>query len=144
MAVQVKDQREPETWTAGMAGVAWVLILIVDVGYVAWGSGAAAAPDRLLGPGGKAILPARYDGYSGGSWRELAGAAPLIMEYLTLLYGMYGVYSVLFGRLGSTIVVTASAAVSAGHGGLCLSATPSHWCRRSPTTGRRTPSGRSS
>ena len=38
--------------------IAWILILIVDAGYVAWGAGAAAAPDHLLGPGGKAILPA--------------------------------------------------------------------------------------
>ena len=30
--------------------VAWILILIVDVGYIAWGAGAAVSPDRLLGP----------------------------------------------------------------------------------------------
>ncbi len=54
--------------------VAWILILIVDVGYIAWGAGAAASPDHLLGPGGKAILPAGYEGYSGGSWSELGTA----------------------------------------------------------------------
>jgi hypothetical protein len=27
--------------------------------------------DGLLGPGGKAIRPARYEGYSDGSWSEL-------------------------------------------------------------------------
>ena len=53
--------------------VAFILILIVDVGYIAWGAAAAASPDHLLGPGGKAILPAGYEGYSGGSWSELAG-----------------------------------------------------------------------
>ena len=58
--------------------IALILILIVDVGYIAWGAGAAAAPDHLLGPGGKAILPAGYEGYSGGSWSELAGSSPLI------------------------------------------------------------------
>ena len=42
--------------------VAWILILIVDVGLIAWGAGAALAPDHLLGPGGKAILPAGYEG----------------------------------------------------------------------------------
>ena len=42
--------------------VAWMLILVVDVGYLAWGAGAAAAPDHLLGPGGQAILPAGYEG----------------------------------------------------------------------------------
>jgi len=31
--------------------IAWILILIVDLGYIAWGAGAAAWPDHLLGPG---------------------------------------------------------------------------------------------
>jgi hypothetical protein len=87
--------------------VAWILILIVDVGYIAWGAGAAAAPDHLLGPAGKAILPAGYEGYSGGSWSELAGASPLSAGYMTLLFRMYGVYNVLFGLMGSAIAVTA-------------------------------------
>ena len=87
--------------------VAWILILIVDVGYIAWGAGAAAWPDHLLGPGGKAILPAGYEGYSGGSWPDLAGASPLIAGYMTLLFRMYGVYNVLFGILTSVIAVTA-------------------------------------
>lgn len=87
--------------------IAWILILIVDVGYIAWGGGAALSPDHLLGPGGKAILPAGYEGYSGGSWSELAGASPLIAGYMTLLYRMYGIYCVLFGLMGSAIAVTA-------------------------------------
>src|SRR6476661_7302279 len=36
--------------------IALILILVVDVGYIAWGTGAAALPERLLGPGGKGIL----------------------------------------------------------------------------------------
>ena len=87
--------------------VAWILILIVDVGYIAWGAGAAAFPDHLLGPGGKAILPAGYEGYSGGSWPELAGASPLIAGYMVVLYRMYGIYNVCFGLMGSAIAVTA-------------------------------------
>ena len=87
--------------------VAWVLILVVDVGYIAWGAGAAASPDRLLGPGGKAILPAGYEGYSGGSWSELSGASPVIAGYMTLLFRMYGLYCVLFGFMGSLIAITA-------------------------------------
>lgn len=87
--------------------IAWILILIVDVGYIAWGAGAAASPDHLLGPGGKAILPAGYEGYSGGSWSELAGASPLIAGYMTVLYRMYGIHNVLFGLMGSAIAVTA-------------------------------------
>ena len=87
--------------------VAWILILIVEVGYIAWGSGVAAAPDQLLGPHGKAILPAGYEGYSGGSWAELAGASPMIAGYMKLLFRMYGVYCVLFGIMGSMIAATA-------------------------------------
>ena len=87
--------------------IAWILILIVDVGYIAWGAGAAVSPDRLLGPGGMAILPAGYEGFSGGSWSELAGAFPLAAGYMTVLYRMYGIYNVLFGLLGSAITVTA-------------------------------------
>ena len=87
--------------------VAWILILVVDVGYIAWGAGAAASPDRLLGPGGKAILPAGYEGYSGGSWSELSGTSPVIAGYMRLLFRMYGLYCVLFGFMGSVIAITA-------------------------------------
>jgi hypothetical protein len=87
--------------------IALILILIVDVGYIAWGAGAALSPDHLLGPGGKAILPAGYEGYAGGSWSALAGSSPLIAGYMTVLYRMYGIYNVLFGLLSSAIAVTA-------------------------------------
>ena len=85
----------------------WILILIVDVGYIAWGAGAALAPNQLLGPGGKAILPAGYEGYSGASWSALATASPLVAGYMTVLYRMYGIYNVMFGLMGSAIAVTA-------------------------------------
>jgi hypothetical protein len=87
--------------------IAWILILIVDVGYIAWGAGAALSPAHLLGPGGKAILPAGYEGYSGGSWSALAAASPMIAGYMTVLYRMYGMYNVLFGVLASAIALTA-------------------------------------
>ena len=87
--------------------VAWILILIVDLGYIAWGAGVAAAPDRLLGPRGKAILPAGFEGYSGGSWSALAATSPQIAGYMKLLFRMYGIYCVLFGVMGSVIAVTA-------------------------------------
>src|SRR5262245_9466384 len=90
-----------------LRNIAWILILIVDVGYIAWGAGAALAPDHLLGPGGKAILPAGYEGYSGASWSQLAGASPFVAGYMTVLYRMYGIYNVLFGVMGSIIAVTA-------------------------------------
>jgi hypothetical protein len=87
--------------------VAWVLILIVDAGYIVWGAGAAVSPDRLPGPGGTAILPAGFEGYSGVSWPEVSNASPLIAGYMTLLFRMYGLYCVLFGFMGSAITVVA-------------------------------------
>jgi hypothetical protein len=90
-----------------LSRAAWIFILIVDVAYIAWGAGAPASPDHLLGPGGKSILPAGYEGYSGESWSELAGTSPLIAGYMTLLYRLYGIYCVLFGVMGSAIAVTA-------------------------------------
>ena len=107
MTVDVRDRPVTESLTAAVTRVAWILILIVDVGYIAWGAGAAASPQHLLGPGGKAILPAGYEGYSGGSWPTLAAASPLIAGYMTVLYRMYGIYNVLFGLMGSAVAATA-------------------------------------
>ena len=87
--------------------VAWILILIVDVGYIVWGGMAAAAPDGLPGPGGKAILPAGYEGYAGGSWPELLRTSPMTAKYMIVLFRMYGIYCVLFGLMGSAIAATA-------------------------------------
>ena len=87
--------------------IAWILILIVDVGYIAWGAMAALAPDGLPGPGGKAILPAGYEGYSGGSWPELLHTSPMTAQYMIVLFRMYGIYNVLFGLMGSAVAVTA-------------------------------------
>ena len=87
--------------------VAWILILVVEAGYVAWGAGAAIAPDRLLGPGGKAILPAGFEGYAGGVWLQLAETTPRVAGYMKVLYRMYGIYCVLFGLLSGAIALTA-------------------------------------
>jgi hypothetical protein len=87
--------------------IALIVILIVDVGYIAWGAGAAASPEHLLGPGGKGILPAAYEGYSGGSWSELATASPMTAGYIKVMYRMYGIYCLLFGLMGTAIAVTA-------------------------------------
>ena len=87
--------------------IAWILILVVDVGYILWGGMAATMPDGLLGPGGKAILPAGYEGYSGASWPELLRTSPMTANYMIVLYRMYGIYNVLFGLMGSVIAVTA-------------------------------------
>ena len=87
--------------------IAWILILIVDVGYVAWGTMAAVMSDGLLGSGGKAILPAGYEGYSGGSWSELLRTSPMTAKYMIVLFRMYGIYCMLFGLLTSVIASTA-------------------------------------
>jgi hypothetical protein len=91
----------------GRRRIAWMLILIVDVGMFAWGAMAAALPDYLLGPGGKPILAAGYEGFSGGSWAQLASTSPMTAAYIAVLFRMYGIYCALFGFLASVIAVTA-------------------------------------
>jgi hypothetical protein len=87
---------------------AWILILIVDGAYIVWGAMAAASPDHLLrGPGGQAILPAAYEGYSHGSWSQLVSTSPLTAGYMIVLYRMYGMYCAVFGVMTSAIAVTA-------------------------------------
>ena len=88
-------------------GVAWIAILIVDVGFIAWGMGAAVFLDRLLGPGGKTILPAAYEGLSKGSWSDLVKTAPMAAQYMDMLYRTYGWYNVAFGATTTFIAVTA-------------------------------------
>jgi hypothetical protein len=87
--------------------IAWLAILIVDVGFVAWGAMAAIWLDHLLGPGGKPILPAGYEGYSDGSWSELLRTSPMTARYMIVLFRMYGIYNVVFGLMASAIAVTA-------------------------------------
>jgi len=87
--------------------IAWILILIVDAAYIVWGAGAAIAPEGLPGPGGAAILPAAYQGFTGSSWGALTSASPMTAGYVVLMYRMYGIYCALFGLLTSAIAVTA-------------------------------------
>ncbi len=87
--------------------VAWILILIVDVGFIAWGGGAAVFLDRLMGPGGKTILPAGYEGFTKGSWADLMETAPMAAKYMDVLYRTYGWYNVAFGVTTTMIAVTA-------------------------------------
>ena len=87
--------------------VAWMLVLIVDAGFIAWGGMAAAWPDHLLGPQGVPILTAGYEGFTGGSWSELATTVPRAAAYIELLFRMYGVFNLVFGLITSAIAVTA-------------------------------------
>jgi hypothetical protein len=87
--------------------IAWIVILVVDVAYLMWGAMAAASPAGLLGPGGKAILPAGYEGYSGASWSELFRTSPMTANYMIVLFRTYGIHCAVFGLMGSAIAVTA-------------------------------------
>jgi hypothetical protein len=87
--------------------IALILVLIVETAHIVWGGGAAIAPEGLPGPGGMAILPAAYQGFTGGSWGALVSADPMTAQYVVLMYRMYGVYCAIFGLLTSAIAVTA-------------------------------------
>jgi hypothetical protein len=87
--------------------VAWILVFIVDAGFIAWGAMAAAWPDHLLGPGGTSIVAAGYEGFSKGSWSALASTSPMAAKYIMILYRMYGVYNVAFGVMGVAIALKA-------------------------------------
>lgn len=87
--------------------IAWILILVVDVGYIAWGGMAAAWPEHLLGPAGTPILTAGYEGYTKESWSGLSSTTPMAANYINVLFRMYGLYCAVFGLMGSAIAVTA-------------------------------------
>ena len=87
--------------------LAWILILLVDVGFVAWGAMAAAIPDHLFGPRGVPILSAGYEGFTRSSWSELAGTSPMTAKYIGVLFRMYGVFNVAFGLMAIAIAVIA-------------------------------------
>ena len=87
--------------------VAWVLMLIADVGLLAWGAMAAIAPEHLLGPNSAPILHAEYEGFTGNSWSELASTSPLTTVFMTVVFRMYGTYGVAFSLMAIVIAVTA-------------------------------------
>jgi hypothetical protein len=82
---------------------AWLVILIADVGLLVWGAAAALMPKALPGPGGTAILPAGYEGYTSGSWQQLTATAAETAGYITLVFRMYGIYIVAFSVLAIAI-----------------------------------------
>jgi hypothetical protein len=108
MVHDVKAPQESETWAmTRWRRVAWILMLIADAGLLAWGAMAAALPDLLSGPGGKPILTAGYEGFSKGSWSELASTSPMAAKYIVVLFRMYGVFNAVFGLMAIAITVTA-------------------------------------
>lgn len=82
---------------------AWLLIVIADVGLLLWGAGAALIPERLPGPGGTAILPAGYEGYTSGTWEQLQAASGETASYIAVIFRLYGVYIVAFSVLAIAI-----------------------------------------
>ncbi len=87
--------------------VAWILVLLADAGFGAWGAMAALVPDHLLGPSGMPILAAGYEGFSRGSWSELTSTAPMTVGYIQVLFRMYAVFNVVFALMAVAITVTA-------------------------------------
>jgi hypothetical protein len=88
-----------------------VVILIADVGLLAWAAMAALAPERLPGPGSTPILTAGYEGFTGGSWQDLVATSPKTAEYTTLLFRMYGIYGVALSLLAIAIALPPRRAV---------------------------------
>ena len=86
---------------------AWILILIADAGFIAWGGMAALATEHLIGPNSTPILVAEFENFTGLSWVELKTASPKIAEFITILFQMYGAFNVVFGLL--TVAITLSA-----------------------------------
>ena len=87
--------------------VAWILILLADVGLLAWGAMAAVDPAHLLGPGSAPILNAEYAGFTGHSWSDITSASPMTAGFITLLFRMYGTFNVAFALMAIAIALTA-------------------------------------
>ena len=110
METHLEDRHGSGIWTRAIARwrrVAWLVIVIADVGLLAWCAMAALAPERLLGPESTPIVTAGYEGFTGGSWEELVATSPKTAEYATLLFRMYGIYGVGLSLLAVAIAATA-------------------------------------
>ncbi len=105
--LSTKQNGSKKTTMNSWRRVAWILILIADVGLLTWGAMAAIAPEHLLGPGSAPILNAEYEGFTGNSWSKLAGTSPMTAGFMTLVFRMYGIYGVAFALMAITITVTA-------------------------------------
>jgi len=95
------------TTTQRLRSSSWILIAIVDAGFIAWGAMAALALEHLPGPGSLPILPAGYEGFTGQTWQDLASTLPSAAGFISLLFRVYGAYNVAFGLLATAIAMTA-------------------------------------
>jgi len=102
-----KQNGATKTVMESLRRTAWVLILLADIGLLAWGVMAAISPEHLLGPNSTPILKAEYEGFTGYSWSELIATSPKAAAFITLVFRMYGIYGVAFSLMGIAISVTA-------------------------------------
>ncbi len=86
---------------------ALILILLADMGLLAWCAAAALHPEQLIGPGGVPILQAGYEGYTGGSWQELLATSPGTTAFMTLLFRLFGAYGAAFSLTAIVVAATA-------------------------------------
>lgn len=87
--------------------IAWILMLLADIGLLVWAATAAIAPEHLLGPHSTPILQAEYENFTGYSWSVFTTATPNAVDFLTLVFRMYGIYGVGFSLMAIAIAVTA-------------------------------------
>jgi hypothetical protein len=87
--------------------VAWIAILVVEIGFLLWGGMAALMPEHLLGPGSRPILTAGYEGFTRSSWSELMQTSPKTAEYIALLFRLYGAYNMAFSLPAIALTITA-------------------------------------
>jgi hypothetical protein len=105
----MKNSNEFQTHATAIARnrrFAFILILITDVGIIAWGAMAALLPQYLLGPDSTPILKAEYEGYTNLSWSTLTDKSPVIADFMTILFRMYGTFNLLFGLMAVAIAFT--------------------------------------
>jgi len=95
------------TVLARWRGYSWLVVAVADVGLLAWGAMAALAPELLAGPGSQPILPAGYEGFTGGAGQLLVASSPKTAEYATLLFRMFGTYGAAFSLLAIAVAATA-------------------------------------
>ena len=104
---QLSIKRSDKTAIQSWRQTAVILVLLADVGLLAWGAMAAIAPEHLLGPNSAPILNAEYEGFTGYSWTELVATSPKAAVFMTIVFRMYGIYGVAFSLMGIAIAMTA-------------------------------------
>jgi len=98
-----RGARNPEMARARWRRFAWISIVVSDAGFLLWGAMAALLPQYLLGPGGKPILAAGYEGFTHGSWTELVATSPQTVAFMTMIFRLFGTLCAVFGFLAVLI-----------------------------------------